>query len=402
MAGRLIQKLDRTVRLPGLTNSWGYPIRTRIDMLSTGIRTAVGIKITGPDLAGIAALAETLERVLKQVPGTRTVFGERVTGGRYLDIDVDRAQAARHGVTGADVHGLVQSAIGGENISTVVDGRERYSVNLRYPRALRGSMEAMAASRVTTPAGIQVPLGTLAKLSISDGPAEIKSENGRLTGYVYVDMEGRDLGGYVDTAKRAVETQVKLQPGYAIAWSGQYVNMQHARERLQWVIPFTLLLVLLLLYLHFRHPGKVLLVAICLPFSLVGGFWLTYWLGYNLSVAVGVGFIALAGVAAEFGVVMLLYLDNAIKESRQAGHLTDHAALRQAIIQGALLRVRPKMMTVAVIVAGLLPVMFSDGAGSDVMKRIAAPLVGGMLTAPLLSLFVIPALYWLWHRRLPV
>jgi len=215
-------------------------------------------------------------------------------------------------------------------------------------------------------------------------------------------MEGRDLGGYVAAARRAVETQVRLQPGYAIAWSGQYVNMQHARARLQWVIPFTLLLVLLLLYLHFRHPGKVLLVAICLPFSLVGGFWLTYWLGYNLSVAVGVGFIALAGVAAEFGVVMLLYLDNAIKESRQAGRLTDHAALRQAIVQGALLRVRPKMMTVAVIVAGLLPVMFSDGAGSDVMKRIAAPLVGGMLTAPLLSLFVIPALYWLWHRRQPV
>ena len=399
---QLIQKLDRTVRLPGLTNSWGYPIRTRIDMLSTGIRTAVGIKITGPDLAGIAALAETLERVLKQVPGTRTVFGERVTGGRYLDIDVDRAQAARYGVTVADVQRLVQSAIGGENISTVVDGRERFSVNLRYPRALRDSMEAMAASRVATPTGIQVPLGTLAKLSISDGPAEIKSENGRLTGYVYVDMETRDLGGYVDAAKRAVEAQVRLQPGYAIAWSGQYVNMQHARERLQWVIPLTLLLVLLLLYLHFRHPGKVLLVAICLPFSLVGGFWLTYWLGYNLSVAVGVGFIALAGVAAEFGVVMLLYLDNAIKEARQAGRLTDHAALRQAIIQGALLRVRPKMMTVAVIVAGLLPVMFSDGAGSDVMKRIAAPLVGGMLTAPLLSLFVIPALYWLWHRRQPV
>jgi len=399
---QLIAKLDRTVRLPGLTNSWGYPIRTRIDMLSTGIRTAVGVKITGPDLDGIAALAETIEGVLKQVPGTRTVFGERVAGGRYLDIDIDRAQAARYGVTVADVQRLVQRAIGGENIDTVVDGRERYPINLRYPRALRDSLESMAASRVTTPAGVQVPLGTLATLSIADGPAEIKSENGRLTGYVYVDMEGRDLGGYVDAAKLAIEKQVKLPSGYAITWSGQYVNMQHAKERLQWVIPFTLLLVLLLLYLHFRHPGKVLLVAICLPFSLVGGFWLTYWLGYNLSVAVGVGFIALAGVAAEFGVVMLLYLDNAIEESRQTGRLTNHITLRQAIIQGALLRVRPKMMTVAVIVAGLLPVMFSDGAGSDVMKRIAAPLVGGMLTAPLLSLFVIPALYWLWQRRKPV
>ncbi|HEY9097983.1 MAG TPA: CusA/CzcA family heavy metal efflux RND transporter [Thiobacillus sp.] len=396
---QLIQKLDQTVRLPGLTNSWGYPIRTRIDMLSTGIRTAVGVKITGPDLDGIAALAETIEAVLKQVPGTRAVFGERVAGGRYLDIDIDRAEAARYGVTVADVQRLVQGAIGGENIDTVVDGRERYPINLRYPRALRDSPEALAASRITTSTGVQVPLGTLAKISITDGPAEIKSENGRLTGYVYIDLESRDLGGYVAAARQAVAAQVKLPPGYAIAWSGQYENLQHARERLQWVVPLTLALVLMLLYLHFRHPGKVLLVALCLPFSLVGGVWLTYWLGYNLSVAVAVGFIALAGVAAEFGIVMLLYLDNAIEEYRQSGRLTDRAALRQAIIQGALLRVRPKMMTVAVIVGGLLPVMFSDGAGSDVMKRIAAPLVGGMLTAPLLSLIVIPVLYWLWQGR---
>ncbi|HUW27039.1 MAG TPA: CusA/CzcA family heavy metal efflux RND transporter [Sulfuriferula sp.] len=396
---QLIHKLDQTVRLPGLTNSWGYPIRTRIDMLSTGIRTAAGIKITGPDLNGIAALAEKIESVLKRVPGTRTVFGERVSGGRYLDIDIDRVQAARYGVTVADVQRLVQSAIGGQIIGNVVDGRERFTINLRYPRALRDSLEAIAASRIATPAGVQVPLGTLAKLSIADGPAEIKSENGRLTGYVYIDLESRDLGGYVDAAKQAIDAQVKLQPGYAIAWSGQYVNLQHAKDRLQWVIPFTLMLVLLLLYLHFRHPGKVLLVAICLPFSMVGGFWLTYWLGYNLSVAVGVGFIALAGVAAEFGVVMLLYLDNAIEEFRQSGRIMDHAALRQAIIQGALMRVRPKMMTVAVIVAGLLPVMFSNGTGSDVMKRIAAPLVGGMLTAPLLSLFVIPVLYSMWQGR---
>ncbi|MBD3810799.1 MAG: efflux RND transporter permease subunit [Betaproteobacteria bacterium] len=396
----LIQKLDRAVRLPGLTNSWGYPIRTRIDMLSTGIRTAVGIKITGPDLAGIAALAETLETTLKKIPGTRAVFGERVTGGRYLDIDIDRAQAARYGVTVAAVQRLVQSAIGGENIGTVVDGRERFSINLRYPRALRGSMETLAESRIATPSGIQVPLGTVARLRIADGPAEIKSENGRLTGYVYLDIEGRDLGGYVEAARKAVDTQVKLPPGYAIAWSGQYVNLQHARQKMLWLIPFTVLLVLLLLYLHFREPGKVVLVAVCLPFSLVGGFWLVYWLGYNLSVAVGVGFIALAGVAAEFGVVMLLYIDKAVEESRQLGcQSVDRVVLRQAIVQGALMRVRPKMMTVAVIVAGLLPVMFSDGAGSEAMKRIAAPLVGGMLTAPLLSLFVIPVLYWSWQGR---
>ncbi len=397
---QLIQKLDRTVRLPGLTNSWGYPIRTRIDMLSTGIRTAVGIKITGPDLAGIAALAETLEATLKKIPGTRSVFGERVTGGRYIDIDIDREQAARHGVTAAAVQRLVQSAIGGENIGTVVDGRERFSINLRYPRALRDSVEALAESRIVTPSGIHVPLGTVARLRIVDGPAEIKSENGRLTGYVYLDIAGRDLGRYVEAAKQAVDAQVRLQPGYAIAWSGQYANLQHARQKLRWLIPFTVLLVLLLLYLHFRHLGKVLLVAICLPFSLVGGVWLVYWLGYNLSVAVGVGFIALAGVAAEFGVVMLLYIDKAIEESIQSGGpFTNRDRLWQAIIQGALMRVRPKMMTVAVIVAGLLPVMFSDGAGSEAMKRIAAPLVGGMLTAPLLSLFVVPTLYWLWHRR---
>lgn len=396
----LIQKLDRAVRLPGLTNSWGYPIRTRIDMLSTGIRTAVGIKITGPDLAGIAALAETLETTLKKIPGTRAVFGERVTGGRYLDIDIDRAQAARYGVTVAAVQRLIQSAIGGENIDTVVDGRERFSINLRYPRALRDSMEALAESRITTPSGVQVPLGTVARLHVADGPAEIKSENGRLTGYVYLDIEGRDLGGYVEAARQAVDTQVKLPPGYAIAWSGQYANLQHARQKMLWLIPLTVLLVLLLLYLHFREPGKVVLVAVCLPFSLVGGFWLVYWLGYNLSVAVGVGFIALAGVAAEFGVVMLLYIDKAVEESRQLScQSVNRVVLRQAVVQGALMRVRPKMMTVAVIVAGLLPVMFSDGAGSEAMKRIAAPLVGGMLTAPLLSLFVIPALYWSWQGR---
>src|SRR3569832_952182 len=387
----LIQKLDRAVRLPGLTNSWGYPIRTRIDMLSTGIRTAVGIKITGPDLAGIAALAETLETTLKKIPGTRAVFGERVTGGRYLDIDIDRAQAARYGVTVAAVQRLIQSAIGGENIDTVVDGRERFSINLRYPRALRDSMETLAESRIATPSGIQVPLGTVARLRIADGQAEIKSENGRLTGYVYL---------YVEAARQAVDTQVKLPPGYAIAWSGQYANLQHARQKKLWLIPFTVLLVLLLLYLHFREPGKVVVVAVCLPFSLVGGFWLVYWLGYNLSVAVGVGFIALAGVAAEFGGVMLLYIDKAVEESRQLGcQSVDRVVLWLVVVLGALLRVWFLLLSVVVFVAGLLPVMFSVGAGSEAMKRIAAPLVGGMLTAPLLSLFVIPALYWSWKGR---
>ena len=396
---QLIHKLDDEVHLPGLTNSWGYPIRTRINMLTTGIKTPLGIKVTGPDLNGITRLAQQIEAVVKAVPGTRNVFAERIGGGHYLDIDINRAHAVRYGVTVADIQRFVQGAIGGENIGTLVDGRERYPINLRYPRAMRDSLQALEASRITTPSGTQVPLGELAHLHINEGAAEIKSENARLTDYVYIDIAGRDLGGYVEEAKHALEQSVHLPPGYAVAWSGQYVNMQHAKKRLQWVIPLTLLLVVVLLYLHFHHFGKVLLVLMCLPFSLIGGFWVVYALGYNLSVAVAVGFIALAGVAAEFGVVMLLYLDNAIDNLRCEGRLKNHNDLRQAIIQGALMRIRPKMMTVSVIVAGLLPVMFSHDTGSEVMKHIAAPLVGGMITAPLLSLIVIPTLYLWWHEK---
>ncbi|MBS0309864.1 MAG: efflux RND transporter permease subunit [Proteobacteria bacterium] len=395
----VIHKLDQTVNLPGLTNAWGYPIRTRIDMLSTGIRTAVGVKVTGPELDGIVDLAQKIEAVVREVPGTRTVFAERVTRGRYIDIQVDRAQAARYGVSIANVQNLVQGAIGGEDVGTVVDGRERFSINLRYPRGYRDSLDALAASRVTTPAGMQVPLGEIAKLSIADGPAEIKSENGRLVGYVYVDIASGDLGGYVAAARDAVERSVPLPPGYAIQWDGQYIHLQHAKERLQWVVPLTFILVLLLLYLHFRHFGKVVLVMACLPLALVGGFWLVYALGYQFSVAVAVGFIALAGVAAEFGVVMLLYLDNAIDRSQRAGALQDRASLHQAIVEGALLRIRPKAMTVSVIIAGLLPILLGQGAGTDVMKRIAAPLVGGMVSAALLSLILIPVAYAYWHEK---
>ena len=395
----LIQKLDERVRLPGLTNSWGYPIRTRIDMLSTGIKTPLGIKVTGPDLVVIAQLAQQIEAAIRSVPGTRTVFAERATGGHYLDIDIDRARAARYGVSVADVQRLVQGVIGGESVGTMVDGRERFQINLRYPRALRDSLPALAASRIVMPSGAQVPLGELAHLRFSDGASEIKSENARLTAYVYVDISGRDLGGYVNEAKHALEKSLKLPTGYAITWSGQYLNLQHAEERMRWIIPLILMLVVLVLYVHFRHIGKVMLVLLCLPFSLVGGFWLVYALGYHLSVAVVVGFIALAGVAAEFGVVMLLYIDNAIEDSRRAGRLKSRHDMREAIVQGALLRIRPKMMTASVILAGLLPVMFSEGTGTEVMKRIAAPLLGGMLTAPLLSLIVIPVLYSWWKER---
>lgn len=396
----LIAKLDREVRLPGLTNSWGYPIRTRIDMLATGIRTPLGIKITGPDMGGISELGIEIEAALMKVPGTQNVFAERVVGGHYLDIQVNRPNAGRYGVTVANIENFVQSAIGGENISTMIAGRERFPINLRYPRELRGSLEKVAASRVTLPNGEQVPLRELAQISLQDGPAEIKSENGRLAGYVYLNVDGRDLGGYVQEAKAAIEKSVKTRPGYAIKWSGQYASMEHAKERLYWLVPLTVLLVMLLLYIHFRQWGKVLLVLLCLPFSLVGGVWLVYLLGYQLSVAVTVGFIALAGVAAEFGIVMLLYLDRAIETLYQSGRVVDHQALLGEVMRGAVMRLRPKMMTVSVIVAGLLPVMFSDAVGTDVMKRIAAPLVGGMITAPLLSLIVIPVIYLGWQEQI--
>jgi copper/silver efflux system protein len=405
-----IRKLDSEVNLPGLTNSWGYPIRTRIDMLSTGIRTPLGIKITGPDVKGISELAQQIETVLRNIKGTRSVFAERIEGGHYLDIEVDRDRAARYGITVADVEQLIESAVGGKNISTMIAGRERYTINLRYMRAFRNSVAALAKSRVTMPNGESVPLDNLARIGIHDGPTEIKSENGRLVGYVYINTENRDLGGYVEEAKSRIEKSVQAKPGYAIAWSGQYANLQHARERLHWLIPITLLLVCLLLFMHFKDLSKVLLVLLCMPFSLVGGVWLIYLLGYPVSVAVVVGFIALAGVATEFGVVMLLFLDNAIRDKaiasfRTAGKLTDarisqEKMLREAIIQGAVLRLRPKMMTVSVIVAGLLPVMYGQEIGTDVMKRIAAPLIGGMVTAPILSLIIIPVVYLWWQEKL--
>jgi Cu(I)/Ag(I) efflux system membrane protein CusA/SilA len=396
----LIKKLDRTVSLPGLTNSWGYPIRTRIDMLSTGIRTPLGIKITGPDSKGISELAQEIETVLRKVQGTRSVFAERIEGGHYLDIEVDREKAARYGITVADVERLIESAVGGESISTMVMGRERFPINLRYMRSFRDSVGALSKSRVTMPSGESIPLGTLASIGIHDGPTEIKSENGRLVGYVYINTENRDMGSYVEEAQNQIKKSVKPKPGYAIAWAGQHAQLEHAKARLYWIIPLTLLLVCALLYLHFRDFAKVSLVFLCLPFSLVGGIWFVYLLGYPVSVAVIVGFIALAGVATEFGVVMMLYLDKMIESFRQAGRLTNAQMLREAIVQGAVLRLRPKMMTVSVIMAGLLPMMYGQAIGADVMKRIAAPLIGGMVTAPFLSLIVIPVVYLWWHEKI--
>ena len=391
----VIHNLDSKVHLPGLTNAWGFPIRTRIDMLATGIRTVLGIKISGPDLAGINVTAQNIAAVLKNVPGTRAVFAEQETSGRYIDIAVDRFQAARYGINPGVVKAWVENAIGGATITTVIDGRERYSINLRYPRAYRESLQSIAQTRVAVPNGAHIPLGELAKLTINDGPAEIKSENGRLIGYVFIDLDNRDISGYVSRANSAIAQQVKLMPGYALTWSGQFADLTHAKQKLMYVIPATVGLVLLLLYAYFRQLGKPLLILSVLPFALVGGFWLVYALGYQFSVAVAVGFIALAGVATEFGVVMLLYIDQALLI--QTAPLTAQL-IRAAIIDGALTRIRPKMMTVAVIIAGLLPILFSQGDGADMMKRIAAPLVGGMLSAPLISLYLLPVLYLSLYR----
>ncbi len=392
-------ELQSNVRLPGLANTWTMPIRTRIDMLATGFRTPVGIKVAGPDLTGIEKLANEIEHVIKPLPDTLSVYADRVTGGHYIDIDIDRSATARYGLNILDVQDMVRTAMAGEAITNTVEGRERYPINLRYPRGLRDSLPALTASRIATPSGAQIPLGEIANLHIVDGPPEIKSENARLNGWIYIDTLSEDLAGYVRSAKAAVASSVVIPAGYSLTWSGQYEYMERAAARLKLVVPLTLSLIVLLLYLNFRNAVETLMIILSLPFALIGGFWLVHLLGYQLSVAVGVGFIALAGVATEFGVVMLLYLDNALARHQAEGKVNNWEDLKSAIMEGAALRVRPKMMTVAVIIAGLLPIMFSTGTGSEVMQRIAAPMVGGMITAPLLSLVVIPVVYALWKRR---
>jgi len=393
---KLKQELDRTVQFPGVSNVWVMPIKTRIDMLATGIKTPVGIKINGPDLTTIESLGKQVEQAVRKVPGTTSAYAERVSGGRYINVEIDRRAAARFGLSMAAVQEVVQLAVGGLNVGEAIEGRERYPINIRYPRELRDSLEQLRLLPVVAEGGAHIPLGEVAKIEVADGPDMVKSENAQLTGWVYVYLEGRDLGSYVNEAQRIVAAQVALPPGYTISWSGQYEYLLRAKQRLQYVIPLTLGIILLLLYLSFRNLTQALIVMGAVPLALVGGFWLLYVLGYNLSVAVGVGFIALAGVAAEFGVVMLVYLDQAYKRHQPATLVE----LRTAVIEGALLRVRPKAMTAAVIIAGLLPIMIGSGTGSEVMKRIAAPMVGGMITAPLVSLFLIPALYLLWKARL--
>lgn len=392
----LIAELDAAVALPGLANLWVQPIRNRIDMLSTGIKSPVGVKIAGDDLQVIERIGTEIETVLRGVHGTRSVYAERVRGGRYIDVTPDRLKAARLGLSIADVQQVVGIAIGGENIGEVIDGRRRFPINVRYPRELRDSVAALRALPIVTAAGATITLGDVAAVAINDGPPQLRSENARLNGWVYVDIADRDLGGYVREAREAVAATVKLPAGYSVAWSGQFEYLARAEQRLQWVVPITLFIILILLYLTFRAFTPALLIMATLPFALVGGLWLLLALGHHLSIASAVGFIALAGVAAEFGVIMLIYLDQAIA---RRGHQLTRETLREAIEEGAVLRLRPKAMTVAVIVAGLLPILIGGGTGSEVMRRIAAPMVGGMISAPLLSLFVLPAAYLLLRGR---
>ncbi len=396
-------ELDRIVRLPGLTNAWVMPIKNRIDMLATGIKTPVGIKIAGPDLNVLQRIGKDLERVLKPVAGTASVYSERVAGGRYVDIDIDRARASRYGLNIDDVQDIVRTAVGGINVTQTIEGRERYPVNLRYPQRVRDSVEQLKLLPIVTPNGARIALADVADVSVTDGPPMIKSENARLNAWTYVDITDRDLGSYVAEAQRVVAEQVDLPAGYSLAWSGQYEYMVRSKERLSVVGPLTLAIIVLLLYLNFRRFAEVAIIMGTLPMALVGGVWLLYLLEYNLSVAVGVGFIALAGVAVEIGIVMLVYLNQAMRQHMSAAQaerrVLDIEDVQQAVIDGALLRVRPIMMTVAAIIAGLLPIMLGGGTGSEVMRRIAAPMVGGMVSATILTLIVIPALFLLWRGR---
>jgi Cu(I)/Ag(I) efflux system membrane protein CusA/SilA len=399
---KLKTELDETVDIPGVTNAWIMPIKTRIDMLSTGIKTPVGVKIAGPDLDVIQTVGERIEEVMKPIPGTASVYSERVVDGRYARVDIDRVRAARFGLTIADVQDVVSTAIGGMNVTETVEGLERYPVNIRYPRQYRDSEEKLRSLPIVTKDGRHIALGQVTDIQVMAGPPMLKSENARLNGWVYADIKGRDLGSYVAEAQRRVAEQVDLPPGYSISWSGEYEHMQRAKERLALVAPLTLAVILLLLYLIFRSVTQVLILVATLPLALVGGVWLLWLLGYNLSVAVAVGFIALAGVAVETAVVMLVYLNQSFERRRQRvraeGRDMSAGDLTKAVIEGALLRVRPKMMTVSTIIAGLLPIMLVSGTGSEVMRRIAAPMLGGMLSATLLTLVVIPAAFLLWKR----
>ncbi|MBK9681781.1 MAG: efflux RND transporter permease subunit [Betaproteobacteria bacterium] len=398
-ADKLVEELDRAVQVPGLANVWVPPIRNRIDMLATGIKSPIGVKVTGADLAAIDRIAQAVEHVAKTVPGVSSALAERLTGGRYLDVLIDRTAAARYGLNIADVQAVVSGAIGGENVAETVEGLARFPINVRYPREWRDTPERLATLPIYTPAGQQITLGTVAKVVVSDGPPMLKSENARPSGWVYVDVRGRDLSAVANDLRDAVAREVTLEPGMSIAYSGQFEYLERANARLKIVVPATLLVIFVLLYMTFQRFDEALLIMATLPLALTGGVWFLWALGYNLSIATGVGFIALAGVAAEFGVIMLHYLKQALADRTARGLAPTLAVVQDAIREGAVLRVRPKAMTVATLLAGLLPIVWASGTGAEVMSRIAAPMLGGMVTAPLLSLFVVPAAFALLRVR---
>jgi Cu(I)/Ag(I) efflux system membrane protein CusA/SilA len=397
------RELDRAIQIPGLTNAWVMPIKTRIDMLATGIKTPVGIKVAGPKLDVIEAIGRQLEEILPGIPGTASVYSERVSGGRYIVVDIDRERAARYGLNIADVQQVIATAIGGVDVTRTVEGLERYPVNLRYPQSYRQSPEDLAQLPVVTPSGQRIALGDVAAVRVEDGPPGIKSENARLNGWTFVDLDSSDIGSYVSHAKDRVASELDLPPGYSLSWSGQYEYMERAKARLAYVIPLTLAIIIVLLYLNFRAFGQVLILISALPLALVGSAWLIYMLDYNFSIAVGVGLIALAGVAVETGVIMIVYLDQAWKrllnELPADTRVPSRDAIRTAILDGAVLRVRPVLMTASATIVGLLPILFGNGTGSEVMSRLAAPMVGGMISSVLLTLFVLPAIYLLWRER---
>ncbi len=395
----LIDEMDKALKIPGTTNAWTMPIKNRIDMLSTGVRTPIGIKVLGSDLQKIEQLGTQLEVILRDIPGTRSIFAERVAGGYFLDFDLKRKQLARYGLSVMDAQMIVLSAIGGEGITTTVEGRERYSINVRYPRELRNDIGALNRVLVPTPSGQHIPLAQIADIVVRSGPAMIRNENGLLVGYVYVDIANRDIGSYVQEAKEIVNRELKLPQGYALIWSGQYENMLRVRERLKLVVPLTLFLITLLLYMNTRSMVKTGIVLLAVPFSLIGAIWLLWLLDYNISIAVWVGMIALMGLDAETGVFMLLFLDIAYKDTVKRGQMRNEEDLREAIIHGAVKRVRPKMMTVMAALVGLLPIMWSVGSGADVMKRIAAPMIGGLITSFILELLVYPVIYFQWKSK---
>jgi len=396
---KLVAELDAVVKVPGIANVWVPPIRNRLDMLATGIKSPVGIKVNGNNMADIERISGQIEQVVKQVPGVTSALAERITGGRYVDIDIDRQRAARYGVSVKELQSMVATLVGGENIGETVEGRARYPINVRYPREVRDSVQQLQALPVLTASGGQVPLSMLADIRVSEGPPMLKSENARLSNWIYVDLRGRDLKSAVEEMQQAVAQQVKLPAGVSLSWSGQFEYLERASAQLKIVLPVTLAIIFVLLFVTFSSVRDALLIMATLPFALIGGVWLLYLLNYNLSVAGAVGFIALAGVAAEFGVIMVLYLNHALEKHRQPGQPLTQKQLMDAITEGAVLRVRPKVMTVATIMAGLLPIMWGNGAGSEVMRRIAAPMIGGMLSAPLLSMLVVPVVYLLLHRK---